>query len=155
MVERMHGTLNSIIAQSVEKKGNWAGTVPMRLYFMRCTPNRSAGINPFLLKHGWEPVTHLQLLYKGWVQSSLGDVDLEQWIMENSERVQGLRDQAVVNLKQCSVLRKEKWDEISKPIEFQKGDQVLMRKSGMNLKLSESWLGPYEIVKRNSPLSKG
>ena len=97
VVERMHGTLNSIIARSVEKKGNWDEIVPMCLYFMRYTPNRSACVSPFLLKHGWEPVIPLQLLYKGWVQSSLGEVDLEQWITENSERVQSLTDQAVVN----------------------------------------------------------
>ena len=50
------------------------------------------------------------------------------------------------------LLVKEKWDERAKPREFQKGDQVLMRKSGKNLKLSETWLGPHEIVKKNSPL---
>ena len=153
VVERMHGTLNSIIARCVEKKGNWAEVVPMCLYFMRCTPNRSAGVSPFLLKHGWEPVTPLQLLYKSWVQTSLGEIDLEQWVLENSERVQNLREQAVVNLKECSKLRKESWDKKAKPREFKKGDLVLMRKSGMNLKLSETWLGPYEIVKKNSPLS--
>ena len=87
VVERMHGTLNSVIARSVDKKGNWAEIVPMCLYFLRCTPNKSAGISPFLLKHGWEPVTPLQLLYKGWVQTSLGDMDLEQWVMDNRSRV--------------------------------------------------------------------
>ena len=83
VVERMHGTMNSIIARSVDKKGNWAEIVPMCLYFLRCTPNRSTGVSPFLLKHGWEPVTPLQLLYKGWVQSSLGEVDLEDWVMDH------------------------------------------------------------------------
>ena len=111
VVERMHRTLNSVIARSVDKKGNWAEIVPMCLYFLRCMPNRSAGVSPFLLKHGWEPVTPLQLLYKGWVQSSLGEVDLENWVMDNCERVQRLRDKAVVNLKKCSLLRKKKWDE--------------------------------------------
>ena len=153
VVERLHGTLNSIIAKSVEKKGNWAEVVPMCLYFVRCTPNHSAGVSPFLLKHGWEPVTPLQLLYKSWVQTSLGEINLEEWIIENSERVQGLREKAVVNYKECSAVRKEKWDAQSKPREFQKGDKVLMRKSGINLKLSESWLGPYHVVKKNTPLS--
>ena len=153
VVERMHGTLNSIVARCIEKKGNWAEIVPMALYFMRCTPNKSAGVSPFLLKHGWEPITPLQLLYKGWAQQSLGDIDLEQWVMENSERVQNLRDNAVVSYKQCSKMRKEQWDVKAKPREFKPGDKVLMRKSGMNSKLSETWLGPYTIVKMNSPLS--
>ena len=80
-------------------------------------------------------------------------MDLQEWVTENSERVQGLRDVAVVNYKECSAVRKENWDSKSKPREFQKGEQVLMRKSGMNLKLSESWLGPYTITKKNSPVS--
>ena len=109
VVERMHGTLNSIIAKSIEKKGNWVEIVPMCLNFMICMPNRSAGVILFLLKHGWEPVTPLQLLYKGWVQSSLGEIDPEGWIIENSVRVQTLRDNAVVYYKQCSLARKEKW----------------------------------------------
>ena len=59
----------------------------------------------------------------------------------------------MVNLKQCSLLRKEKLDEKSKIREFKKGYRVLMRKRGMNTKLSESWLGPFEVVKKNSSLS--
>ena len=42
--------------------------------------------------------------------------------MDNCERVQRLRDKAVVNLKQCSLLRKEKWDKKAKIREFSKGD---------------------------------
>ena len=125
----------------------------MCLYFLRCTPNRSAGISPFMLKHGWEPVTPLQLLYKGWVQADLGDVDLEEWVVTNCERVQKLRDKAVVNMMECSHLRKEKWDSKAKIREFQKGDKVLMRKSGINTKLAESWLGPFQVVRKNSSLS--
>ena len=30
VVKRMHGTLNSVITRSVDKKGNWAEIVPMR-----------------------------------------------------------------------------------------------------------------------------
>ena len=57
VIERMHRTLNSVIAKCVDQKGNWAQVVPMSLYFLRCTPNRSAGVSPFMLKHGWEPTT--------------------------------------------------------------------------------------------------
>ena len=85
----MHGKLSAIIAKSEEKKGIWAEIVPMCLYFMWCMPNHSAGVSPFLLKHSWEPVTPLQLLYKSWVQSSLGEVDLEEWVTETAK---GYRD---------------------------------------------------------------
>ena len=71
VIKRIHHTLNAVIAKCKDAKGNWAQLVPMSLYFLWCMPNRSAGLSPFLLKHGWEPSTPLQLLYKGWVQQYL------------------------------------------------------------------------------------
>ena len=34
IVERLHGSLNSIIAKMVDKKGNWPEVVSMALYFV-------------------------------------------------------------------------------------------------------------------------
>ena len=62
VIERMHRTLNSIVAKSIEAKGNLAQMVPVALYFLRCMPS---GLSPFVLKHGWESTTPLQILYKG------------------------------------------------------------------------------------------
>ena len=58
VVERMHCTLNSVIARCMESNGNWAQIVPMVMYFMRFMPSRATGLSPFLAKHGWEPTTH-------------------------------------------------------------------------------------------------
>ena len=65
--------------------------------------------------------------------------------MGDGQQVQGLIDRAVVNLKQCSLLRKEKWNEKSKAREFRKDDQVLMRKSGMNTKLAKVGWVPLKL----------
>ena len=153
VVERMHRTLKGVIARCTENKGNWAMIVPMALYFVRCMPNRSTGLSPFRAKHGWEPTTPLQLLYKGWVQKDLGPVDLEQWTLENAERVQHMRDVAVVNLKHNSVNRKIRWDSKAQNRQFEKGEQVYLRKSGLNTTLADSWEGPYLVERRNTPLS--
>ena len=71
----------------------------------------------------------------------------------NMEQVQGLRERAIVNMKECSAIRKENWDKQTKVREFLKGDRVYMCKAGINTKLSESWAGHYVIVKQNSSLS--
>ena len=73
--------------------------------------------------------------------------------MINAERVQSLRDKATVTKQNVSKQRKEVWDAKVKEREFVKSEQVLMRKPGINMKLAESWEGPYTVVKRNSPLS--
>ena len=153
VVERLHRTLNGVIAKSIECKGNWAAIVPMALYFVRCTPNNATGMSPFVASHGWEPATPLQLLYKSWAQTDLGEVDLQEWVLCNAEKVQALRDQAVVRKQQVSRDRKKAWDRKAQVREFVKGDEVYMRKAGINTKLSESWEGPYTVVRKNSPLS--
>ena len=153
VVERLHGSLNGIIAKTIEKKGSWPDLVPMALYFIRSSPCVFSGFLPFMLKHGWEPVTPLQLLYKGWVQESLGEIDLEDQVIQNTERVHALREKVVLNYTECSKIRKQKWDKKAKPRAFEVGQLVLIRKPGLCQKLSHSWVGPYPIVRINSPLS--
>ena len=150
VIEMMHRTLNSIISKCTETKGNWVKIVSMALYFMRYMPNRSSGLSPFAMKHGWEPNTPLQLLYKGWVQQELGPIDLEQWVVENSERVQHMRDIAVANLTNTSEIRQKEWDRKAQIREFCKGDMVYLRKSGINTKLADSRAGPYKVERKNS-----
>ena len=87
-VERLHRTLNGMISKLIEKKGNWAAVVPMALYFIRSFPCRATGMSPFMARQGWEPATPVQLLYKAWAQTDLEDVDLEDWVMCNAEKVQ-------------------------------------------------------------------
>ena len=153
VVERLHRTLNGVIAKSTEGKGNWATIVPMALYFIRCTPSSTTGISPFVACHGWEPTTPLQVLYKSWVQSDLGEIDLQDCVLTNAERVQSLREKALINKQAVSKARKQDWNRKAQSREFSKGEEVYMRKVGLNTKLSESWDGPYTVVKKNSPLS--
>ena len=136
VVERMHRTLNSDIAKCNEAKGNWASVVPMALHFLRCMPSTATGFSPFRLKHGWKPTTPLQILYKGWVQQDLGPVDLEDWSLINAEHVQHTRDLAVTKLKSVSSDRKTNWDRKAQTRIFDKGDQVYLRKAGVNTKLA-------------------
>ena len=72
---------------------------------------------------------------------------------ENVERIQRIRDKAVVNMSAGSGARKAAWDKKAQVRQFEKGDRVYLRKSGTTTKLTESWAGPYTIVKWNSPLS--
>ena len=149
----MHRTLNGVIAKSVDSKGNWAAIVPMALYFLRCMPNSATGLSPFVARHWWEPTTPLLVLYKSWAQTDLSAVDLEEWVLINAERVQNLRELAVVRKKTTSSERKRVWDSKAQIREFDRGDEVYMRKAGTNTKLSESCDGPFKVEKKNSPLS--
>ena len=125
----------------------------MALYFIRSTPSATTGLSPFMARQGWEPVTPIQLLYKTWAQTDLGDVDLAEWVTVNSERVEIAREKALLTKFVTADKRKKTWDTKAKNREFDVGQEVLVRKPGLNLKLSDSREGPFKITKRNSPLS--
>ena len=73
--------------------------------------------------------------------------------MCNAERVQVLRDKATLKKQEVSKNRKSAWDAKAKDREFSAGDEVLVHKPSINMKLTKSWEGPFKILKRNSPLS--
>ena len=153
VVGRLHRTLNTMITKITESKGNWATITPMALYFIRCTPSTTTGISPFLARQGWEPTTPLQLLYKAWVQHDLGDIDLTKWVQMNAERIETTRDKTLLHKLKVADKRKQAWDRVAKDRSFEIGDEVLVRKPGLNLKLAESWEGPFVVTAKNSPLS--
>ena len=153
VVERLHRTLNAVVLKTIEAKGNWARVLPLALYFLRCTPSASTGVSPFLLTHGWESRTPLQVLYQSWVESDLGGIELSDWILENQDRVESARDIATSNMVQVSAKRAEAWNRRAVDRQFSVGDSVWVRRPGLDLKLRESWVGPGTVTKKNSAVS--
>ena len=153
VVERLHRTLNAIVLKTVEARGNWARVLPLALYFIRCTPSSSTGVSPFMLTHGWEPRTPLQVLYQSWVKTDLEKVELDDWIIENQERLESIRDRATSNQIETITKRQNTWNEKAQDRQFQVGDKVWVRRPGLDHKLRESWVGPGMVVKVNSPVS--
>jgi len=80
---------------------------------------------------------------------------LQLWVLENAERVESFREKSIQNIAEVTQKRKIKWDEKAKVREFEIGEEVLMKKPGLNFKLEECWEGPFTITKKNSPVSYG
>ena len=150
VVERLHRTLNNMITKRTESKSNWATITLMALYFIRCTPSATTGISPFLAMHGWEPTTPLQILYKTWVQKDLGDIDLTEWVQTNAERIEMARDKALLTKINVADKRKQCWDKTVRDRVFEVGEEVLVRKPGLNMKLTESWDRPFVVLARTA-----
>jgi len=119
------------IPREMGSKGNWAAVVPMALYFIRASPCAATGISPFLARQGWEPQTPVQLLYMAWARQDLGEIDLEEWVIRNSERVENERERTGEQLRKTAELRKKEWDRKARERMFEEGDRVWMRKPGM------------------------
>ena len=91
-----------------------------------------------MARQGWEPITPVQLVYKAWAQTDLREVNLEEWLMCNADRVEALRDKATLRKQDVSKNRKLAWNAKAKHRKLEVGDMVLVRKPGINTKLSES-----------------
>jgi len=120
---------------------------------LRMVPSEATGLSPFLAKQGWEPTTPLSLLFDAWIDEDMEELELVDFVLDNSMRVEELREEASLKLRENGEKRKRVWDLKAKVREFKEGDDVLMRKAGMNGKLETSWEGPYKIVAKNTPLS--
>jgi len=74
-------------------------------------------------------------------------MSVEEWVFENCERLQQLRDSAPANYHAVSEKRKHKLDSTCHVREFIVGDKVWYRIPGLSESLQPSWQGPYKIDK--------
>ena len=153
VLERFHGTLKQMVAKAVSAKGSWPEVLPMCCFFLRLTPNAASGYSPFMLAHGWEPNTPVQLWYCTWVGKHLGSLSLDEWVRENCERVQVLRDKATANYHATSEKRKELKDKTCQDRSFRVGQWVWYRTPGLCEALQPAWQGPYRVEKVLGQLS--
>ena len=153
LVERFHGTLVPMVNKYSEEKKDWAELIPLVLHFIRLTPAQSSGFSPFKVVHGWEPASPVELVYKGWMEKDLEGLDVCSWVMENSERVQEIRDMVVLSQTEVSDKRKKKYDKVAILRKFELGEKVMLRTPGLDAKLQDAWEGPYEVAKILGPLT--
>ena len=154
LVERMHRTLTGMINKlSRNKQGLWNEITTLALYFMRMTPSSVTGFSPYMIVHGWEPASPLEVVKEGLLQHKLEDMDIMTWVTENMERIDTIADNIVGKQVGIATQRKDKRDKQSKSREFLPGTQVLYRTPGMNAKLTDSWEGPYLIDKKLGPVT--
>ena len=150
--ERLHGTLIPMVQNFSNTKGSWCEVLTLALYFLRLIPSKATGMSPYLITHGWEPTSPSQILYEGWTREGLGELDVYQWVTENSERVTTLRDKVVLKQVVNSEQRKQLLDKNSSVRKLALGDQVLMRTPGLDGKLVDACEGPYPIVQILTPV---
>ena len=142
-----------MVQKCMTSKGCWPEILPLFLFFLRLTPNAASGFSSFMLSYGWEPTTPSQVLYNAWVGKQLGDMSVEDWVADNCERIQQLRDEASANYIRVSEARKDKVDKTAQVRVFTVGQKVWYRTPGLSEALQPSWHGPYRVVKVAGPVS--
>ena len=146
VVERMHGTLGSMLTKATSLGLDWVGQVPFALFALRSSPNRDTGFSPFELVFGHSVRTPLDILHQGWAELSFQDLNVEEWSEWLVARLEIWHDLLRDRGAEASKVRKKAHDRRAVDRTLVKGDRVWCRIPGMTKKLRESWHGPYEVV---------
>ena len=146
VVERMHGTLGSMLTKAASLGMDWVAQVPFALFALRSSPNRDTGFSPFELVFGHSVRTPLDILHQGWAQLSFQELNVEEWSEWLVARLEVWHDLLRDRGKAASAVRKKAHDKKAVDRTLVKGDRVWCRIPGMTKKLKESWHGPYEVV---------
>ncbi len=147
-VERMHGTLKSVLGRCVDEKVDWVGQVPLALYVLRQMPHSDSGFSPFDLVFGFRVRTPLDALYHGIYETEGKERNVCEWVAGLMDRLERMRDCAALKMCKGKEGRLRYCNKGSKLREFVEGELVLYRIPGMSCKLADSWEGPYKVLKR-------
>ena len=148
MIERMHGTLNSMLTKARSLGLDWVRQLPFALFAMRSAPNRDTGLSPFQLVYGRQVRSPLDVLYEGWVDVEYEEFDVEVWSDWLGKRMKVWSEVAREKGLEASAARKQHFDRKAVTRVLKPGDKVLCRIPGMIKKLRESWKGPYTVRKK-------
>ncbi len=147
-VERLHGTMKGIFGKSIDDGLDWVGQLCFVLFVLRQMPHADSGYSPFDMVYGFRVRTPLDALYHGLYEVEAERLNVCEWVTKMAERLENIRDSAALRMAKGKESRLQYLNKGTKLREFKEGDLVLYRVPGMTCKLSDSWQGPYKVVKR-------
>ena len=149
-IERMHGTLGTMLTKASTLGLDWVGQLPFALFALRSAPNRDSNFSPFQLVYGHRVRTPLDILHQGWAELEFKELDTAEWSSWLSERLEVWHDVLRERGELASSKRKEQHDKKAVDRQLVEGDLVLCRIPGMSHKLQEAWHGPYKVLERKN-----
>ncbi len=152
-VERMHSTMKGILGKCISDGSDWVDQLNFVMYVLRQMPHADSGYSPFDLVYGFRVRTPLDALYHGLYEVDSGKLDVCEWVMRMSERLESIRDSAALRVARSKESRMQYANRGMKLREFKKGDLVLYRVPGMTCKLADSWEGPYKVLERKGAVN--
>lgn len=124
--------------------------MPHALFSLRTVTHDSTGFSPAELVHGRNLRTPLMLLYENLTTKESQEKSVVAYVFELMNRMKNCQELAVHNMRDAKEKQKLWYDKKAENREFKEGDLVLVLAPSRPNKLSVSWIGPGEVVKRLS-----
>ncbi len=141
-VECFHGTLIPMLRKAIPLE------LPLRLFAIRSSPNRSTGYSPFELLLGQNVRSPVDLIKEEVEWDNKEPVKVREWLEGMNSRLDVIWDDARMRGLYERDVRKEAYDRGMTSNQYKKGEMVLLHMPGMHGKLEDAWEGPYEILQQ-------
>ena len=110
VIERMHGTLGSMLTKASALGLDWVGQLPFALFALRSAPNKDTLFSPFQLVYGHRVRTPLDILHQGWAEVAFAKLDTKEWSDWLVDRLEVWHDVLRERGRSAIVKRKEMFD---------------------------------------------
>lgn len=149
LTERWNKTVvDSLSLYMNSKQTDWDYYLPFVTLAYNSSVQQSTKFSPFLLTYGRDP----RLPSDASLALDTDSVEISEF----RDKLFVIRNQAVTNLEKVQDASKQRYDKRHSHTEFEAGDLVKVfnpaRKVGMTSKFLIRWMGPFTILKRNSPV---
>ena len=152
-LERWHACLKGMMKRSEVDLKYWDKNLKYLLFAYRDTPHTVTGFSPFVLLFGREVKGPLSLVYSSWMDDESDGVEANVWLTNLKEQMALTSSVVTEREKLAKAKMKVAFDKHAKEKLFDVGEEVLVRRPGLQRKLGDSWDGPYKILEKISPLN--
>ena len=152
LVERFNRTLQQMLSMYVAgNQRDWCEYLPLVVYAYNTSMQASSRYSPYYLIHGREPQFQSDLILNLNVNHISDDMN-ERVNFHHRDVECALR-----NIRHAQTKQKRLYDKKAKNVSFERNDLVLIYKprriTGVSLKLSRLYKGPFKIVRRISAMN--
>ena len=153
MIERMHGTLKSLLRKTSASRKEWDDYLPFFCFALRDMENTATGYSSFQLLFGRNVKGPLFLLHHQLTEKTEGGRPTTEYVESLKERLHESWKLATENDSRTKQQVKLKYDEKARRREFQVGDQVLVLSPIATESLEDKWSGPYVVEDKVSDVT--
>jgi len=143
-VERIHRTLNSLIAKAVnDYHSNWSDLLLYLIFSYNCSPHSATGLSPFEVLFGRKPRWHIDsLLYGGETQLK----SVPEYTADIINKLRSAHHLVRKHLNTQAAYMSTWYDRRVKPITFRVGEKVRVFNDATKPGLCPKWLHYYKDV---------
>ena len=152
-LERWHACLKGMMKKADVELKNWDKSLKYLLFAYRDTPHSVTGFSPFELLFGRDVKGPLSLIHSSWLDHDAEGIEASGWLKCLKEQMRLTSEVVSEREKLAKAKMKLAYDRHAKEKVFEVGEEVLVRRPGLQRKMGDSWDGPYKILAKLSNLN--